>query len=100
MKTDHSLPCRHRKRHRGYGRHRKRHRGYDGVEPYPLSECNEENICLIVGNEDRQSMEMGLFSGAKVRVIKNSIESPNMVVAINDSRYMLSKETARRIMVK
>lgn len=65
-----------------------------------LSECPEEDVYMITDNQDRQSMEMGLFPGATVRIIRNSIESPNMVIAINDSRYMLNKETARQIMVR
>ena len=77
-----------------------RHREYSGLPSRRLSECHEEDLCMIQGNQDKQSMEMGLFDGARVRVIKNSIESSNMVIAVNESRYMLSKETARRIMVK
>ena len=65
----------------------------------PLSECPEEGTRTIVENHDKQSMEMGLFSGARVQVIRNTIESPNMVIAINESRYMLNKETARKIKV-
>ena len=55
---------------------------------------------MIIENQDRQSMEMGLFVGARIRVVKNAVESPNMVVAVNESRYMLSKATAQKIGVK
>ena len=86
----------------GGGRQRRRMRngcgGRKGVRP--LSECGEDEMHVIVENDDKQSMEMGLFAGARVRVIKNTLESLNMVVAINDSRYMLSKDTARMIRVK
>ncbi len=66
----------------------------------PLSECREDEQYRILENLDKQSMEMGLFPGATVRVIKNNIENPSMVVALNESRYMLNKETARQIRVK
>lgn len=42
---------------------------------------------------------MGLFGGATVKVIRNSMGSPNMVVGVGDSRYMLSKDTAQKIIV-
>ena len=69
-------------------------------QTHSLSECRVDSMYTIIENQDKQSMEMGLFSGARVRVIHNAIESPNMVVAINESRYMLNKETARHILVK
>ena len=86
----------------GNGR-RRRARRRDGCcrrHPKPLSECCEETVHVIVDNQDKQSMEMGLFGGAKVKIVRNSIESPNMVIGINESRYMLNKETARQIMVR
>jgi Fe2+ transport system protein FeoA len=84
----------------GLRRRRRRQACCRGAGMFPLSECREEEVYVIIDNQDKQSMEMGLFSGARVKVIRNSIESPNMVIAINESRYMLNKETARQIMVK
>ncbi len=70
-----------------------------GANQKPLSECKEDTTHIIIDNSDKQSMEMGLFGGATVRVIRNSIGSPNMVVGVGDSRYMLSKDTALKILV-
>jgi Fe2+ transport system protein FeoA len=85
-------------RHCGIRRRRCRDRGADS-EQRPLSEGRENTAYVILENSDRQSMEMGLFIGAQVRVIRNNFASPNMVVGVSDSRYMLSKETAQRIIV-
>jgi len=85
-----------------HGRHRRRRtmeRRGKGISPRPLSECREDTSYMILENSNKQSMEMGLFGGAHVRVIRNSMASPNMVVGVNDSRYMLSKETASKIIV-
>ena len=73
--------------------------GRDRMNQRPLSECCEETVHIILDNADKQSMEMGLFTGAKVHIIRNKPESPNMVVGVNESRYMISKDTARKIMV-
>lgn len=80
-------------------RQRRRTRGNGGGKQIPLSECREDTEHIILENSDKQSMEMGFFGGATVRVIRNTASSPNMVVGVNDSRYMLSKETARKIIV-
>lgn len=90
----------HGKEHQGHHRRRLRiERTQPGMKPRPLSECHEDTNYMILENSNKQSMEMGLFPGAHVRVIRNSMASPNMVVGVNDSRYMLSKETARKIIV-
>ena len=68
--------------------------------PKPLSECCEDTVHIILENLDKQSMEMGLFGGAKIKIIRNTLASPNMIVGINESRYMLNKTTANKIMVR
>jgi len=43
---------------------------------------------------------MGLFTGARVNVIKNRSGDANMVVAAGESRYIISKEAATKIQVR
>jgi Fe2+ transport system protein FeoA len=54
----------------------------------------------VVSNGDRKTLEMGLFSGAAVRVIKNRPNDANLVIAAGEGRYILSKEAARKIQVR
>jgi len=55
---------------------------------------------VVVSNPDKKTMEMGLFRGAPVSVVKNSPGDPNMVVAVGRSRYMISRTTAETIAVR
>ena len=43
---------------------------------------------------------MGLCQGANVSVLKKAPGDSNMVIAVGDSRYVITKETAERILVR
>jgi Fe2+ transport system protein FeoA len=53
-----------------------------------------------MSNKDRKTLEMGLFSGALVTVIKNHPNDANMVIAVGESRYIIAKDTAQKIQVR
>lgn len=55
---------------------------------------------VVVSNQDRKSLEMGLFTGALVVVIKNRPRDANMLVAAGESRYIIDKEAAVKIQVR
>ena len=55
---------------------------------------------VVLSNSDRKTLEMGLFSGALVHVIKNRADDASMVVAAGESRYIISKEAAAKIQVR
>jgi len=67
---------------------------------HPLSDFAQGADVVVVSNKDRKTLEMGLFSGAWVNVIKNRVSDANMVVAAGESRYIISKEAAAQISVR
>jgi Fe2+ transport system protein FeoA len=67
---------------------------------HPLSDFAQGAEIVVVSNSDRKTLEMGLFSGALVRVMKNRPNDANMVVAAGESRYIISKEAAAKIQVR
>lgn len=86
------------------GRRRHCRRCGDGGESLccnrPLSDFAQGAEVTVVSNGDRKTLEMGLFSGAAVRVIKNRPNDANLVIAAGEGRYILSKEAARKIQVR
>lgn len=67
---------------------------------HPLSDFAQGANVVVVSNSDRKTLEMGLFTGAVVTVIKNRAADANMVVAAGESRYIIAKETAGKIQVR
>jgi len=65
-----------------------------------LSECQEDSKVVIVKNLDKKTVEMGLFCGMNVTVIKNDPGDPNIIVSAGDSRYILGRDIASGIRVK
>jgi len=67
---------------------------------HPLSDFAQGADVVVISNSDRKTLEMGLFSGALVRVIKNRPNDANMIVAAGESRYIIAKEAAQKIQVR
>ncbi len=67
---------------------------------HPLSDFAQGANVVIISNKDRKTLEMGLFTGAVVNVIKNREKDANMVVAAGESRYIIAKEAAAQISVR
>ncbi len=67
---------------------------------HPLSDFAQGADIVVISNKDRKTLEMGLFTGALVKVIKNRSGDANMVVAAGESRYIISKEAAAQISVR
>ena len=67
---------------------------------HPLSDFAQGANVVVVSNSDRKTLEMGLFTGAVVKVMKNQSRAANMVVAAGESRYIISKEEAMKISVR
>ena len=67
---------------------------------HPLSDFAQGADVVVVSNGDRKTLEMGLFSGALVHVMKNRPGDTSMVVAAGESRYIISKEAAVKIQVR
>ena len=54
----------------------------------------------VISNSDRKTVEMGLCTGATLRIVENRPGDANLVVAAGEGRYILSKETADKIKVR
>ena len=67
--------------------------------PCPLSDCPEQARAHIITNPDRQTLELGIYPGAVVRVCKNHPGDPNLIVGVGDSRFILDRTLARKILV-
>ncbi len=67
---------------------------------HPLSDFAQGANVVVISNSDRKTLEMGLFTGALVKVMKNRPNDANMVVAAGESRYIISKEAAQKIQVR
>lgn len=67
---------------------------------HPLCDFAQGANVVVVSNSDKKTLEMGLFSGALVCVMKNRPNDANMVVAAGESRYIISKEAAAKIQVR
>lgn len=67
---------------------------------HPLCDFAEGASLVVVSNGDRKTLEMGLFRGAQVYVIKNRPNDANMVVAAGEGRYIISKKSTRKILVR
>jgi Fe2+ transport system protein FeoA len=66
---------------------------------HPLSDFAQGANVVVVSNKDRKTLEMGLFTGALVTVLKNRPRDANMVVAAGESRYIIAKDAAAKIQV-
>ena len=67
---------------------------------HPLSDFAQGADVVVLSNGDRKTLEMGLFSGALVHVMKNRPGDTSMVIAAGESRYIISKEAAAKIQVR
>jgi Fe2+ transport system protein FeoA len=66
---------------------------------HPLSDFAQGANVIVVSNKDRKTLEMGLFTGAHITILKNRPRDANMVVATGESRYIIDKEAAAKIQV-
>lgn len=88
----------------GWGRraeksaHRVRRRRGGGI--HPLSDFMAGVEVTIISNRDRKTLEMGLCTGALIRVVENRSGDANLVIASGEGRYILSREAARHIHVR
>ncbi len=65
-----------------------------------MGQCLEGDGGRIVSNGDLKTLEMGLFLGAQVRVLKNTPRDSNMVVAVGPARYAIARTTAQVILIQ
>lgn len=90
----------------GHG-HRNRHCRHDSSAgrgdrccAHPLPDFIQGVEVTVISNSDHKTLEMGLCTGASIRVVENRPGDANIVVAVGDGRYILSKESAEKIKVR
>jgi Fe2+ transport system protein FeoA len=66
---------------------------------YELSDIQEGKEVIIICNHDLKLIEMGLYVGSRIKVMRNSMSDPNIIIAVGESRYSLSREIANEILV-
>ena len=66
---------------------------------YELSNIEEGNEVIIICNHDLKLIEMGLYVGSRIKIMRNSSSDPNIIIAVGESRYSLSREIAKEILV-
>ncbi len=54
----------------------------------------------VISNPDKKTVEMGIFSGSMVEVQKNETTEPNIIVGVGESRYIIPRELAERILIR
>lgn len=84
--------------HRRLGRRHGRH--CSDRKHTTLHDCPTDHACVVLSNSDKQTIELGLFHGARIHVLQNDPKEPNMVVAVGHARYAINKETAKQIIVR
>lgn len=55
---------------------------------------------LVIINPDKKTMEMGIYHSAVITVHKNEEGNPNIVVGVGESRYIIPRDLAKRIIIK
>jgi len=65
-----------------------------------LESALEDKQYKIISNPHQKSFELGLFNGNIITVIRNHCFQRNMIIAVSDSRYIISKDIARHIKVE
>lgn len=66
---------------------------------YELSDIEEGIEVIIICNHDLKLIEMGLYVGSRIKIMRNSSSDPNIIIAVGESRYSLSREIAKDILV-
>lgn len=87
---------RRKKRHCG----RARSGGDDRCCAHPLCDFAQGVEVNVISNSDHKTLEMGLCTGATVRVVENRPADANMVVAAGDGRFIIAKDSAAKIRVR
>ncbi len=55
---------------------------------------------MVYCNDDIKTIERGLYLGVQVKVMRNDLTEPNLIVAVGDSRYVLDRRVAEHIRVR
>jgi len=86
------------KKHRG--KSCRKHRGRCRGSRFPLSDAEIGSRHSIILNPDKKTIEMGIFNGSIITVHKNEATDQNIVVGVGNSRYIIPKSIAEKIIIQ
>ena len=72
----------------------------DNDQTIPLVEGRLDKEYSILCNNIQKYIELGMYHGNTVKIIKNDHSDRNLIIAVGESRYILSKNIAQNIMVR
>jgi Fe2+ transport system protein FeoA len=78
--------------------HRCRHHKEEFFENLLSAKLGKKYV--IMCNPDKKTMEMGLYVGGLISVQKNVASDPNIVVGVGESRYIIPRELAEKILIR
>lgn len=82
-----------------HGKHCRQHQRRCFGECISLNEAEIGKKYIILENPDVKTMEMGLYRSGIITVHKNEEDNPNIVVGVGESRYIIPRELAEKIIV-
>lgn len=65
-----------------------------------LTEAQVGKRLIVHSNSDLKTLEMGLYTGSIITLLHNETNERNVIVKIQDHRYVIPREIAERIFVK
>jgi Fe2+ transport system protein FeoA len=65
-----------------------------------MTNLNQGQSGTVYSNNDLHTIERGIYIGAKITILRNETEEPNLIVAVGDSRYVLDRRIAQKIDVR
>jgi len=66
----------------------------------PLATTEIDQDYLIVCNPFPKYFEMGLSHGSNIHIIKNNTSDRNLIIGVGESRYIISRNIAKQILVR
>jgi len=84
---------------RGCGKHHRRQRRLAG-DFISVSEAEVGKKYIIIENPDVKTMEMGIYRSGIINVHKNETDNPNIVVGVGESRFIIPRELAEKIIIR
>ena len=91
----HSHNCSEKKHGKGFG-----YRHHGRLRCINLDEAAVGQRYRVIANPDKKTMEMGIYHSGVITVHKNEENNPNIVVGVGESRYIIPRELAKRILIK
>jgi Fe2+ transport system protein FeoA len=84
--------------------YRKHHGHHRHTCPYKdcqtLNQVQETEKVSVICNPDKNTLEMGVYPGSTVLVMRNFESEQNLIIAIENGRFIIARNIAERIRIK